>query len=468
MHRFTFLRNLPLFDFIAYFLCVLFVIAGSLVSLNRFWQYEIFFYDFGIFDQAIWRVSRLQAPIIDHLVVGGKWIFADHFNPSIFFLTPIYWLTERSEALLVAQTVIVGLSGLVLYAVGKEILRSRFQSLSIIICYLLFVGIQNAVISDFHEVTVMTLPLALTFWAFVKKRRVLYFLFLVLTLGFKESTFLLGVGIGVAIFLLRNSWVKEAWLTIIFSLFWGLASIWVIIPYFSGGSYQYGFSLPEEKSELLFAFLNHPVKQNTFFYSFFSFGFLPFFSPSFWLLIFQDLFIRFIPNAPTRWELGLHYSAQLAPLLATSSFYVLRRFQKLTVLAATNFLCTLLIINAIILYRFVLHGPFGLAYNGTFYKNTNNFVYLDALIKKIPKNKSVMTQNNLGVRFTHQEIFLLRYGYDLYSPSYILIDVRGGQNPNNFFGTKDIDKIIKKIRSDPHYMLAYQAKEQFIFKRIEN
>src|SRR3989338_7619457 len=152
-------------DVAAYIFSLCFIAAGILVSLNRFWQYEVFYYDFGIFDSAIWSVSRFKPPIIDHLAVGGKWIFADHFNPSIFFLSPLYWFTDKQEIILIAQSVIVGASGFVLYKIGKEVIKNKFLSFSVLVSYFLFVGLQNAIISDFHEVTVSTLPLMLTFWA---------------------------------------------------------------------------------------------------------------------------------------------------------------------------------------------------------------------------------------------------------------------------------------------------------------
>src|SRR3989344_5916774 len=186
------LKNKTYIDFIAYALCLVFISASILVSLNRYWQYEVFYYDFGIFDQAIWNVSRFQPPIIDHLVVSGKWIFADHFNPSIFLLSPLFWFTDRSEVLLIAQAVVVGLSGFIIYIIGRSLTNNAFFSLSILICYFLFIGLQNAIISDFHEVTVMILPLTLLFWAILQRRIWFYFVFFLVTLGFKESGFLLG------------------------------------------------------------------------------------------------------------------------------------------------------------------------------------------------------------------------------------------------------------------------------------
>jgi uncharacterized membrane protein len=457
------------FDIFSYILTFCFSLAGITVSLNRFWQYETFYYDFGIFDQAIWKVSQFKAPIIEHLVVGGKWIFADHFSPSIFLVSPFYWITTRSEVILVAQAIIVGLSGLVLYRIGKHVLKSNFLALTILICYFLFSGLQNAVIFDFHELTIATLPLMLIFWAILKKKIKLYFLFLIITLGFKESFFATGIGIGMVLFFLRKEWRKIALFTIIISVIWGIVSINVIIPAFSGKEYFYKPTLSNGILNKIGDLVDSPVKIRTLFYSFLSFGFLPILSPAFFPLILQDYMLRFLPAGyETRWDLGLHYNAQSAVILAMAAIFGLRnlmnikRFSKLV-----PFLGIILIIISFILYRFILRGPFALAYNPAFYSHTKDLVFLDNLVKKIPANSSIMTQNNLAVRFTHQQVWILRDDYEIQKPEYILIDNRRGQNANDFFASPgNISSIINALMGDRNYNLIYNSQEQFIFKRV--
>ncbi len=462
--------NNRIFSIIALILCALFVIIGSIVSLHRYWQYEVFYIDFGIFDQAIWNVSRFKPPIIEHFIVGGKWIFADHFNPSIFLLSPFYWITQRSEMLLVMQALAVGLSGLVLYKIGKTILKDNFLSLTVLVCYFLFVGLQNAVITEFHELTVATLPLMLVFWAIVNKKVNLYFLFFLITLGFKESLFVTGIGIGIALFFVRKEWMRIAVITILVSAFWGFLSIEFVIPTFSKGIYIYQPVLPNGIFDKISALVDNPLKVKTLFYSFLSFGFLPIFSPSFWPLIIQDYALRFMPIGfgTSRWDLGLHYNSQSAVILSVASIFALRNLKnikKLTIFLP--FFGILFIVNALFLYRFVLHGPFALSYNAAFYKHTNDFVFLNDFLKKIPKDASIMTQNSLAARFTHQQVFLLRADYGTYQPDYILIDNREGQNPNNFFASPlNISDIIEKLKIDKNYQLIYRTKEQFLFRKV--
>jgi hypothetical protein len=123
------------------------------------------------------------------------------------------------------------------------------------------------------------------------------------------------------------------------------------------------------------------------------------------------------------------------------------------------------VFNAFFLFRFILHGPFLLAVNPVFYKHTADFKFLDELIAKIPKNASIMTQNNLGVRFTHQKFIFMRAEYEQYAPDYILIDNRSGQNPNDFLFAPSIPELLKEIELDKNYTTFYHKGDQYIFKR---
>lgn len=463
------IKTVLLVNILAFILVFLFTLAGSIVSLNRYWQYETFYFDFGIFDQAIWKAAHFQPPIIDHLVVSGKWIWADHFNPGIFILSPLYWFTDRPEVLLIAQAVIVGLSGLALYFLAREVLKNNFASLSILISYYLFLGLQNAVITDFHEVTVATLPFALTFYSLIKKNLKLYILFALITLGFKESNFILGAAIGIFIMFFDKKWFKVGLSTAVFSLIYGVLIIRFVIPYFSEGVYLYSEPLNFNPVSAAEKFIDNPIKINTMFYTFSSFAFLPLFSPAFLILILQDFFVRFYSDlGSTRITLGLHYSALLSVIMAVASIFGLKFIFAYIKKSLINFIIIIIIINSIFLYRFILHGPFALAYNPAFYKHTNDFRFLNELVSKIPKKTSVMTQNNIASHFSHQEVYFLRMNYKKFNPDYIVIDAREGQNPNNFFGERnfDLDKFLVKISKDKCYKPIYKTKYQFLFKKV--
>lgn len=451
---------------IAILICVIFSIFGILINLNRFWQYESGYYDFGLFDRAIWNVAHFKLPITDHFVFSGKVIFADHFNPSIFLLTPIYWITSHSEALFIIQDIFVGLSGYVLYKIGSRVLKKEFLALSVLLSYFLFVGLQNAIFSDFHELTVATLFIMLTFWAIIKGDKKLFFLFLIITLGFKESLFLLGIGMSVFIYIYRKEWKKVAIATFIISLLWGFFAIMVIIPFFSGGIYNSEPLLTGGVTAVIFRLFTPFIKVKTVFLTLFSFLFLPILTPSLWVIMLLNFLHRFLLPGSTRWDLGLHYNAELAPTLAISVILALRTLQKKLSRRIVYIVTVTLFITSFVLYRFILHGPYGLSYNPAFYRHTKDFAYLDRLIKRIPQNATVIAQNNIASRFLHnKEVWILRENYRQFNAEYILFDLRPGQNPTNFLGAHDINNVFEKVSNDTNYHIIYHDGDQYIFKR---
>jgi uncharacterized membrane protein len=83
-------------------------IAYMLHALFRHWQFNSSAYDLGIFDQAIWHLSRFERPASS--IAGRGTIFSGHFHPIILLLAPGYWFAPRPETLLVIQSVLLAAS----------------------------------------------------------------------------------------------------------------------------------------------------------------------------------------------------------------------------------------------------------------------------------------------------------------------------------------------------------------------
>ena len=453
-------------DILAYGCITLYTIAACLVSLHRFWQFEVFYYDFGIFDQAIWNVAHFRAPIIDHFVIGGKVIFADHFSPSMFLFSPLYWITNKPEVLLIAQALAVGASAIVLYHLAKHTLHHAFSAFAITMAYLLFVGTQNALIADIHEVTFMALPLMVVLYAIITKQLKVFWISFLIVLGFKESSALLGIALAIYIYFYNKKWLHTAIIVGAISLAWGYITTQFIIPYFYGERYFYTPTFDPNPLKTLWTLVDEPIKRKTIITSLLSFGFLPLFSPFTWLLLLQDFVSRFMQNNfALRWGLGLHYSILLAVIMSFSSINTLVQIKKRINPRVLDVVAVLLILITVFLHQFKLHGPLGLAYNPAFYANTHNFSFLNDLIRRVPPNTTVMTQNNIAPHMIHtHKVLLLRDIYEDFMPEYFVLDLRGGQNGNNFFGVK-IDVLVARLSKDSRYHVAYKTNEQVIYKK---
>lgn len=456
------------FTLVVVLIITLYTMVAITVSLNRYWQYQSFYFDFGIFDSAIWKISRFELPLVDHPNFGlvKKIIFADHFNPSLFLLSPLYWFTDRREILLIAQAVFVGFSAFVGYNISLKVVKNKSLILALIISYLGYVGMQNALISDFHEATILTLPLMILFWSVLNKKWIIYFICLLVILGLKET--FAGLGIGLALFLIiynRKFW-KYALITFLLSISWAIISTKFIIPYFLGNTYFYQ---PTSMDGNIIANLFFPeIKLKTIFYTYLSFGFLPILDLSLLPAILEHFLERFVLSSDKRWDLGLHYNAPIASLMFISSIFAVSFLEKRLHTKYLTIYGILIILVVLFLHKFHLRGPFGLFFNPVFYEQNQRVLYVDRLINESFRDGLIMTQNDLALRLSHVNVMLLRDEYQKIKPNYIILNLTPGQNPNSFYPLSYEDAILLKDRllEDSAYNYRSLTEYQFIFERI--
>lgn len=450
----------------------LYSIAAIAVSLNRYWQFDSFWYDFGIFDQTIWSLSRFKLPIIAQLAPPmGKLVWADHFNPSAIFLAPLYWLTDKAEIILVAQVIFVVLSSLVFYVISRKIIKNNLVRITLFVSYLGFVGLQNALYTDVHNIVFSLLPFSLAIWSIYAKKWKIYLLFLFLTLGFQENLGGLGIGLGLFLFLKDKKNLKIALFTIIVSLGWSILTTKWIMPVLSGGPYNYQPVIPENLTDWFTSFIFPAnLKLKAIIVTYLSFGLLPIFSISTLPLIIEHYLERFVLNvAGTRWDLGLHYNALLSPIMALASIEAILKLQKIRRLNKILGLWAISSILVIIfIHRFYYHGPLMLATIPDFYKHTADFEFLRKFEKEVPKKGLLMTQNNLASHFTHSNVMLLDKDIENIKPETVAFDVRKGQNANDFFPLSEDDThlLISQLSTNPNYEKRLITKDQILFVKI--
>lgn len=446
-------------------------LGASLVSLNRHWQYNSFWYDFGIFDTTIWKLSRFQSPVIAQLnPPAGKIVWADHFNPSTIFLTPLYWLTEKQEVILIAQAIAVGLSAVVAYIIVLNTLESRIVRISLTVAYLGFVGLQNALYTDVHNIVFALLPLMAAVWAIYQKRWKLYWIFLFITVGFQENLAAVAVMMGIFLLLRKERNIKIGLSTITVGLFYGLFAMKVIAPFFNGGSYSYQPAIPTVWYEWITRFF-YPtdMKLRSIVLTFATFGFLPIANLSTLPLIIEHYLERFVLNtAATRWDLGFHYNALLSPIMFLASLETVVLLQRSKILKRVlPFWGLSIFLLVIFLHRFYLHGPLMLATHPVFYEQTTNAEFLRRFEQQIPRNGLLMTQNNIASHFTHGKTILLNQNYFEIKPDSIAVDLRPGQNANDFFplSPSQVEILVATISADRNYSKKSVTDTQLIFTR---
>src|SRR5688572_33437146 len=86
----------------------LFGVGYALYGLFRHWHFGSSAYDLGIFDQAVWHLSRFEVPA--STINGYPNILGDHFHPIIAAWAPLYWLAPAPETLIVVQAALFAAS----------------------------------------------------------------------------------------------------------------------------------------------------------------------------------------------------------------------------------------------------------------------------------------------------------------------------------------------------------------------
>lgn len=443
--------------------CLVYFAVVLAVALNRWWQFEYYYFDHGIFDQSLWHVAHGRLPFFDHLKPQLLNQFGDHFTPTLYLLAPLYWVTSSYEALIILQSGLVVASAAVMWFLAQRMKISPWLSAALLVSYTWFAGLQNTLIAGFHTELIALLTLALAFYSLERKWWKLFWIFLILTLGSKEIFASIVVGVGVYL-LAKKKWLLGLVAIIGAVVYFLLVTKW-IIPAMSGYPYGYtsdNYSLVETAQRLVWPAL----KLKTVLLSFATFGFLPILAWEAWPLIGQDFFVRFVLGKGTfTWDFGFHYSAMSAILLYWGALLGARRLQLFAWYRKIQIIHAVLIVLSVAIIHYEQHGALGLSYNRTFYTQTAGHQFLQDFIEAIPNTGVVMTQNNLAPHLTHtHNVMLLRGDYWHWLPDVIALDIRDGQNPNNAWPGNS-QELYQKLRTDPNYTLHKVSEEQVYFTK---
>lgn len=445
-------------------LAALFIIIFSLYSLNRHFSFNSHAFDLGIYAQATYLYSQNLTPFstLKHMI-----ILADHFEPILFLISPIYKLFPSASTLLVIQAIFVALSSIPIYLIAIDKLKGIVVSFLITLSYLTSVGIISAVNFDFHTTTISVFPLSLMlyFWYFKKWR--MYWIILFLSLTFKEDVTLFILGLGIYQLLWKER--KQGLLTVIFAL----TSIYIIkfqiMPFlWKGGELGYLSSsiLPlNSPLDLFLLFMtrpsiftdqifNSPIKIQTIDTLYQQFAFLPVLSVFSWLTVLPSLFLRFSSNYTQIWTNNWHHSANLVPFLAVSAIFALNKFK-------IPFLPII-----ILLLFFLMTG--GLAPNGMVLTTIQNpiqdfshFQYIQNAIKDIPASAAVSAQSPLVPHLINRErIYMFP---EIYGAEYIILDKSLSTYPLN---RQELEKRIKYLKSSPLWIKKRENKSLIIVKKV--
>lgn len=166
---------------------------GLSIILIQLWKYTHFGYnalDLAIYTQAVWSLAHGHG--FASAIQGGSYL-ADHFEPVLFLLVPIYRLFSSPLTLLITQTICLSIAVFQLLNVAQERLRGRWRIVGILLV-LLNPFLWNIATYEFHGLT-LAVPLIIgTILAYERKHYRRWMFLLVLLTFWREDLPLLVAG----------------------------------------------------------------------------------------------------------------------------------------------------------------------------------------------------------------------------------------------------------------------------------
>ena len=196
-------------------------------------------YDFGLYDQGIWLLSRGHSPFV---TLMGRNLFGDHSSFILVLLIPLYWVVSSTALLFVVQSVVIAVGALPVYWFSRDRLRSEALAAVMAGVYLMHPSIGWTNLENFHPDAALGTLIAFAVWSANAKRWGWYWVAVGLSLAVKEDVafVLIPLGIWVAFRIDR----KRGLLTSIVSLVTMLMMFLVVMRSFTGIAFRNSWRIP--------------------------------------------------------------------------------------------------------------------------------------------------------------------------------------------------------------------------------
>ena len=186
-------------------------------------------FDFGIYDQGLWLLSRFKSPFV---TVMGRQLFGDHTSFILLPLVPFYWIFPSAKVLLFFQAAALGSAAVPTFLLAREKLRDERLAAVMSLAYLLHPAVAFVNLEQFHP-DVFEIPLVMfALWFMVRKRWVGFLVCVAGALLVKEDVALLTIGLGIYVAFRHDR--RIGLITCAMSALTLAAALWWILPALNG------------------------------------------------------------------------------------------------------------------------------------------------------------------------------------------------------------------------------------------
>ncbi|MFC1626929.1 DUF2079 domain-containing protein [Patescibacteria group bacterium] len=462
---------------------VSFTIVYSFIGIQKHTHFQTFGWDTAVFDQQFYLLSQFKAPYSSLVKMNG---LGDHFQLIPLLLGGLFYrVYSHANMLFILQSLVACLSAWPLYLITVFLLKKtkltglagKTIGLSICFSYLFSVPFQSMLTDEFHNEPFIAAPLLLMIYFLLKNNNLWYWINYVLILMTKEIFGLLGIPLGIYVWLKKKN-VKKAVLTALVGLLTFYLLLFQVMPSLAGTeSYLHfgGHNNPQYlvnkfvsgPSRLITELIDHPEKRKTITASLFSFGFLPLLAPTELIAPLFSLAMRFYDDTtPRLYAFNNHYAAPLMPLLSVALsfgvFNLLKIIKRKRIIKYWWVLSLYLIIISLI-QSYIFHGPINSLLKPQFYQTASWEKDANELISKVPKEAVIATQNSLLPHLSQRDNFYLLP--EVGEAEFIVVDLADGPNKFSPLDQQKTRILVNNLIENEQYQIAWQKNDSWLLKK---
>ena len=312
-------------------------------------------YDFGLYDQGIWLLSRGRNPFV---TLMGRNLFGDHTSFILLLLVPFMWIFSSTSMLFVVQSVVIACGAIPIYAYARKRLESDALGCVFACTYLLYPAVSWTNVENFHPDSFLGVLIAAALWAALSRRWRWYAVAVVLALLVKEDVVLVVAPIGVWVALRRDLRIGIA--TVVGAICAALLCFLVVIRDLTGTAFRNSWRIPfGGAGGLLKTALTSPITLLRYLTSdgrmtyvmqmLLPTGGMFFIAPSVALVGFVVLLSNIVSTFYYQYQIQYHYSLVIAPILIFGNVYAIGRLSKPARRKATSVVAVSALMGAFLL-----------------------------------------------------------------------------------------------------------------------
>ena len=291
-------------------------------------------YDFGLYDQGIWLMSRGHSPFV---TLMGRNLFGDHSSFILVLLIPLYWVFSSTALLFVVQSIVVAIGALPVYWFSRQRLRSEPLAAAMAGVYLLHPSISWTNLENFHPDAALGTLVAFAIWAAYAGKWRWYWVAVVLALSVKEDVAFVLAPLGLWVALKADK--KRGLITSLASLFTMALMFLVVMRSFTGVTFRNSWRIPFGGfGGLLKTALTQPTKLISYLWSedrptyvwqmLAPVGFVFLYEPSLALVGFVMLASNVVSTFWYQHQIQYHYSIIIVPCIVMGTVWALGKFSR--------------------------------------------------------------------------------------------------------------------------------------------